>query len=131
MTSEGSRAVDAWLDAFAACVRTGEMASARRLFAEDATGFGTVAASYDSLDDLVATQWSDVWPRTADFTFDAVHGHWQDADLAVVAATWSSTGTDTGSPRHRTGRVTLVLERRDAGLVAVHSHFSMTPGTPA
>lgn len=62
-------------------------------------------------------------------------------DLAVVAATWRSRRAlgDLGAPGGagdagdvRTGRVTLVLRAEpDGALRAVHSHFSMAPGTRA
>jgi len=127
----GAEEVGRWLDAFAACVRERDLAGGRALFDADAVGFGTVTETYGSRDELVAQQWSDVWPRTEDFSFTTADHHWLAEDLCAVAATWRSVGTDGDGRRTRTGRATLVLRRDDDRLVAVHSHFSMSPGTPA
>ena len=124
--------VDAWLEAFAACVRARDHAGARDLFAPDAAGFGTVADRYDGLDELQLTQWSEVWERTTGFAFDGGDARWSTPDLCVVAATWRSRRADGPGSGERTGRATLVLRTDpDGSLRAVHSHFSMTPGTRA
>lgn len=121
-----------WMDAFAQCVRNADFQSGRTLFSDAAIGFGTVVSEYVDAEDLLTNQWSDVWPRTTDFRFDEVLATWADGRTCTVAATWSSVGTDESQARSRAGRVTLVL-REDAGgvLKAVHSHFSMLPGTRA
>ncbi len=132
MSSLDDRSINAWMKAFASCVRSRDIERGRALFDPEATGFGTVAGHYSSLDDLVGSQWSNVWPRTQDFVFDEVDHRWLDASLCAVAATWRSVGTDGDVRRTRTGRATLILQRTEgAGLQAVHTHFSMTPGTPA
>ncbi|WP_183407841.1 YybH family protein [Nocardioides marmoriginsengisoli] len=124
--------VGAWLEEFAARVRARDLDGGRSLFDPSAIGFGTVADRYDGLDELVGAQWSDVWPRTEEFAFDAADARWLDEVLCVVAATWTSVGTTAGERRTRTGRATVVLRRSDdGGLLAVHTHMSMTPGTPA
>lgn len=137
VTIQGDEA-DSWLEAFAACVRERDLDAGRDLFAPDAVGFGTVAETYVDRGQLIAEQWSDVWPRTEDFTFTGSEHRWLDEDLCAVAATWRSVGLEPnqdgnqdGSRRTRTGRATIVLKRTGDSLVAVHSHFSMTPGTPA
>lgn len=130
MASISADAVGAWLDSFSHCVRTGNLEAGRALFSPEARGFGTVVTEYDNTDDLVERQWGEVWPRTADFTFDQIQGIWSDEKICTVAAAWSSVGIEGRRPR--TGRVTLVLRRcSDGSLRAVHSHFSMTPGTLA
>ena len=110
--------------------RAGRGAAPIRVFALGLTLLYVCALASVAFD-LVGSQWSQVWHRTADFTFVEVEGRWLGHDLCAVAATWRSTGTDdaAGEGRTRTGRATLVLRRDDAHLVAVHSHFSMTPGT--
>lgn len=124
--------VEAWLRAFAGCVREGDYDGGRALFAADAAGFGTVSNRYSGLDELHATQWAQVWERTEGFEFDEVDARWSTPDLCVVAATWSSRRVGAAVPAVRTGRVTLVLRAdRDGTLRAVHSHFSMSPGTRA
>ena len=45
--------------------------------------------------------------------------------------TWTSLGFDGNhEPFYRPGRATVTLERRDGIWLAVHSHFSLYPGTP-
>lgn len=120
--------VNLWLDRFAAAVRARDIDAGQALFADDAAGFGTVTTSYTGLDDLVASQWHDVWHRTEGFTFEPTHDLWSTATQAVVAVRWNSVGT--APRRRRSGRATLVLAARaDGGVQAVHSHFSMDPGT--
>lgn len=131
MTLISERDLGAWLEAFSAAVRARDLDAGRALFADDAVGFGTVAGHYADLDDLASAQWSDVWPRTEEFAFDEIEHQWLDDPWGTVAVTWRSVGTETDDRRIRTGRATIVLRRTEAGVVAVHSHFSMTPGTPA
>lgn len=124
--------VTAWLEAFAARVRDCDLEGGRALFDPQASGFGTVAGRYDGLDELVGSQWSAVWSRTEDFRFDEVDERWLDGSMCAIAATWSSVGVEAGERRTRSGRATLVLRRSSTGnLVAVHTHFSMLPGTSA
>lgn len=133
MTSAPLSAVLAWLEAFAAAVRDEDLVAGRALFAREASGFGTVTDTYDGLDDLVARQWSDVWPRTSGFAFrpESVRV-WGDSDHATVAVEWASVGTRTdGSTWERSGRATFALQRAEGPWRAQHSHVSMTPGTPA
>lgn len=117
----------AWLDAFCDAVRTGDPLEGRHLFAPDASGFGTVASVYRDVNELVEEQWSDVWPRTTEFTVDTVVGRWPFDGGEVVALMWHSMDRD--SHRARRGRATILLSWIDGQLVAVHSHFSMLPGT--
>lgn len=124
--------LDDWLNAFEDCVRTRDLDRGRSLFVEDAAGFGTVASQYADLDGLVGEQWSEVWNRTEGFTFDEERSSWIGGSQGTVAVTWRSVGVEDGHQRERTGRATVVIHRYDDGeVLAVHSHFSMTPGTPA
>lgn len=131
MTRIGDDEVDRWLETFAACVRDRDLDAGRALFAADAAGFGTVAGAYRDRDELVAQQWSDVWPRTADFSFSGTEHRWLADGWCAVAATWTSVGLGGDERRTRSGRATLVLRKDGDRVVAVHSHFSMAPGTPA
>ena len=131
MTTISDQEVAAWLEEFASCVRRRDFDGGRLLFDEHATGFGTAASRYSSLDALVTSQWERVWPRTEEFDFDGVEQQWLDENLCAVAATWHSVGIEDDGPRSRSGRATLVLVRSERGLVAVHSHLSMEPGTAA
>lgn len=125
MTDEIAR----WLDEFAAAVRGVDYATGRRLYAPDVVGFGSVADRADGLDDLVARQWRRVWGVTRGFRFvDAGRVCRVVGDTAWVAADWWSQG---GNPADgwydRTGRVTIVLERRAGRWLAVHTHYSLAP----
>ncbi|MFL6060694.1 MAG: YybH family protein [Marmoricola sp.] len=124
--------LDDWLNEFAECVRRRDYEAGRALFVGDATGFGTVANQYADLDDLVGEQWSEVWDRTEEFTFAEERSSWIGGSQGTVAVTWRSIGLEDGDRRERTGRATVVIHRYDDGeVLAVHSHFSMTPGTSA
>ncbi len=131
MTPISDPDVDAWLSAFADCVRARDFEAGRALFAHEAVGFGTVTERYDGLEELVGSQWSQVWERTAEFSFEGDAERWLDGEQAVVATGWRSIGTEDGGRRTRTGRVTLVLRATGGTVLAVHSHFSMSPGTSA
>lgn len=125
--------VAAWLRTFAAAVRERDFSGARQLFWADSEGFGTVADRWNGIDQLEVEQWQGVWGRTADFGFDLDGASIVAADdLTLVIATWSSQGVEPdGSTRRRHGRATIGLVAVDGDLRAVHSHFSMVPGTPA
>ncbi len=119
--------ISTWLDEFADCVRQRDTDRARPMFSSSCFSYGTRVAEADGLDALVKHQWAPIWETTSGFIFepDSIHVMAaKDGSVHVVAARWSSVGTDL-----RQGRCTLVLER-DAGqgdLVAVHSHFSLVP----
>jgi ketosteroid isomerase-like protein len=118
--------VQAWLERFASAVRAQDLDAGRVLFAHDALGYGTRAATAEGLDALVAAQWGPVWAATSGFAFGPVDlmvvaG----AEHAVVAARWTSR---TSSGALRSGRATLVLTAApDGRLLCEHSHFSLDP----
>ena len=58
-----------WLETFSGYVREVDYASARPLFHPDVLAFGTHNDVIPGLDQWVATQWDNVWPKTADFRF--------------------------------------------------------------
>lgn len=123
-------AVQTWLTQFAEAVRSGDTSRGAPLFAPQSRGFGTVTSSYDNRDELIDQQWSQVWQRTHDFAFDPPLAVWQSGDTMTVAVTWSSRRMKTHELRR--GRATFHLVPDQHGvLVAVHSHFSMEPGTAA
>jgi ketosteroid isomerase-like protein len=131
--SDQTRAeVRAWFDTLQRCVRAVDYATARDTFDPDVVSFGTRAAVVHGLDILQAEQWSGVWPMIADFAFDLDQieaGGTDDIVWAVV--TWTSTGFhEDGTPFPRPGRATVTFARRNGRLLATHTHFSLTPGTP-
>ena len=110
----------------------------RRIFASDVASFGTKADIVTGLDPLQRNQWEGIWPNIADFRVDleSVVGGGS-GNTAWGIATWTSTGFhEDGTSFHRPGRATVVLERRkthaapDGEWLAVHTHFSLNPGTP-
>lgn len=121
-----------WLEAWAAAIRANDLDAGRRLFADDAAGFGTITHRTDGLDDLVERQWTRVWANTVDYDFDweSVCVHLSGDGLQATAhALWASTGKDVERPRE--GRATIVLTRAstDADWKCVHTHFSMWPNS--
>lgn len=128
----GSRKeLEAWLETFSVCVRRGDVAGARQLFAASLRGFGTRVFCADGRDAVEREQWEYVWPRTRDFAFEleSLEG-WlsHDATQACVALPWRSTGFDAGgAARGRRGRATLLLARTGTGWTGLHTHFSIDP----
>jgi len=58
-----------WLETFAGHVREVDYASAKPLFHPDVLAFGTYNDVIPGIDQWIATQWDNVWPKTTDFRF--------------------------------------------------------------
>lgn len=123
-----------WLEAFASHVRDVDYASARPLFHPKVLAFGTHQDVLPSLEAWVNSQWSNVWPVTADFAFTISQTRIlasQDLTLAVVIAPWTSTGYHPDGTRFdRPGRATIVFHKHGSGWTGVHSHLSLNKGVP-
>ena len=81
------------------------------------------------------TQWDNVWPRTADFSFDLDNTAVlvsADGNMATVVTPWTSTGFQPdGSSFDRPGWATLILARQAEGRwLGIHSHMSLQRGVP-
>ena len=131
-TNDPQTAVREWFARFGACCAAIDFASARELVAPDVVSFGTKAEVVSGLDPLEANQWHGIWGNITDFRIDlagvTARG---EGNTAWGVATWTSTGYDeAGAPFPRPGRATVALERRDGRWLAVHTHFSLNPGTP-
>ncbi|MCB4821853.1 YybH family protein [Roseicella aerolata] len=130
-----SAAIKAWLADFAARVRAVDYAGAYPFWHDDIVIFGTYQELVKSRQAWTDSQWDNVWPRTADFTFDLdntlVLASPDDA-MAVAITPWTSTGFHPdGTPFPRPGRATIVLARQpDGRWVGVHSHMSLGKGVP-
>lgn len=94
--------------------------------------FGTHRDVIEGVDVTIATQWANVWPKTADFRFDlAACRVLASGEMAVVVAPWTSTGfQEDGTAFERPGRATFVFGRGDDGWRVVHSHMSLNKGVP-
>jgi ketosteroid isomerase-like protein len=123
-----------WLDTFAGYIRDVDYASARPLFHPEVLAFGTHRDVIAGIETWMATQWDNVWPRTADFRFDVAATRMLAADdgsMAVVIAPWTSTGFHPdGQKFDRPGRATMVFHKSDDGWRCVHSHMSLNRGVP-
>lgn len=123
-----------WLETFSRHVRDVDYAPARPLFHPKILAFGTHRDVLPDREAWIATQWDNVWPRTADFRFDLDATHVlasADETMAVVIAPWTSTGFhEDGAPFDRPGRATMVFHRGGEGWTGVHTHLSLNRGVP-
>jgi ketosteroid isomerase-like protein len=129
---DDATALRAWFEALQDCVQRVDFEGGRRLFAEDAIGFGTKASLAVGRDTLEASQWRGIWPNIRDFHFNLGDLRWgASGGQAWAIATWGSTGFDRdGKPYDRPGRATVIFRRENGRWLAIHSHFSLYPGTP-
>lgn len=135
--TEDAASLRAWLAAWDPLVASVDFVPARVLFAPNVAAFGTYAAEVmESRQRLEDEQWRQVWPTIDDFKFDlggmktALSA---DRCMGLIMVNWSSMGRDSdGATFDRPGRATVVLMRpdRDQPWCAIHSHFSLVPGTP-
>jgi ketosteroid isomerase-like protein len=114
-----------WLDQFVAAVRSDDIDAGRRLFADDAVGYGALTARMLGLESLVAQQWRPTWARVAQWDVTEVDLLLERDDLAVLAFCWQRLNNDDGATVP--GRATMVLQRVDDQWLCVHSHFSASP----
>jgi ketosteroid isomerase-like protein len=130
--ADPNAAVRQWFARLGHCCAAVDYASARVIFAPDVVSFGTRANIVSGLDALQKDQWEGIWPNIRDFKIDLAGIHSSgDERHAWGVATWTSTGFDEkGVPFHRPGRATVILERRGDKWLAIHTHFSLNPGTP-
>ena len=121
--------IEQWFETLQRCCRAVDYATARGIFAEDVVAFGTRANVVSGIENVQESQWSGVWPRIRDFTFDLSQLRWGwSGEEGWGVVTWTSTGfRPDGTPFHRPGRATVIFARRDDRLLAIHTHFSQTP----
>lgn len=123
--SHDRAAIHDWLDQFVAAVRSDDINAGRRLFADDAVGYGVITSRMLGLESLVAQQWRPTWARVAQWDVSEVDLLVQRADLAVLAFCWQRLNNDDGATVP--GRATMVLRQVAGRWLCVHSHFSATP----
>lgn len=131
-TTDPHVAVHEWFERLGRYCALVDYEAARAIFADDVVAFGTNMEIEAGLDSLQQNQWEGIWPNISDFRFDLGRIHVKgESERAWGVATWLSTGfDDAGRPFDRPGRATVVLERREGRWLAVHTHFSLVPGTP-
>jgi ketosteroid isomerase-like protein len=132
-TPDADAAVREWFQALERCCVAVDYESARAIFATNVASFGTRAEVVVGLGRLQRQQWEGIWPNIRDFRIDLDHMVAGGSEsVAWGIAPWTSTGfSEDGTPFDRPGRATVVLERRGDTWLAVHTHFSLNPGTPA
>ena len=130
-------AIRQWFAEWSVNVAEVDFVPARALFEDNVAGFGTHMDVVEGLDALENGQWRSVWPTIEDFSFNlpslkvAIS---PDRRLAMGIITFASTGIGADGHRfNRPGRATVAFARprRNAAWKAIHSHVSLTPGTPA
>jgi ketosteroid isomerase-like protein len=125
-------AVRQWFELLGHYCATEDYSAAHTIFAADVASFGTKAKIVSGIEPLQKNQWEGIWPNITDFRIerDSIHGGGDNRHAWGMAA-WDSTGYDQqGAPFYRPGRATVVLQRRDGVWLALHTHFSLVPGTP-
>lgn len=132
-TTDADADISTWMHRWQKLINSGDIEAAKPMFHPAVIAYGSLAAMMDGRDELIAEQWSRMWPRLKDFVFDfdrvRILGDPADS-MVAVAVPWHSLGRKGDGWYERRGRCTLVLNRVDGGLVCVHSHFSMEPGIP-
>ena len=130
--SDPTEAVRQWFTLLSAYCASVDYDSAEIIVAEDVVSFGTAMDIVTGRTALREGQWESIWGNITDFKMDLDNVHARGSgDNAWGIVTWASTGYDSDhKPFHRPGRATVTLERRDGVWLAVHTHFSLFPGTP-
>lgn len=126
-----------WFERWGGYVRARDFAAARALFAPGVVGFGTHMRVVHGLDALERDQWRSVWPSIEGFRFlteQLVGEVSADGSMAWAIVPWDSTGfAEDGTRFDRPGRATVIFTRddpRESEWRAIHTHFSLAPGTP-
>ncbi len=132
VTSKPEDAVREWFALMERFCATVDYDSAETIFAEDVVSFGTKMDIVRGRKSLREGQWESIWGNIRNFKMDLENIHaGGSGDQAWGVVTWTSIGFDgRHQPFYRPGRATVTLERRDGVWLAVHSHFSLNPGTP-
>lgn len=131
-TTDPAEAVEQWFTLLAGYCASVDYDSAESIVAEDVASFGTATDIVTGRTALRQGQWESIWGNITDFKMDLDNVYARgSSDQAWGMVTWTSTGYDSDhKPFHRPGRATVTLERRDGVWLAVHTHFSLYPGTP-
>ena len=131
--AQDTASVRAWFDQWGHCVANVDFASARTMFDDTVSGFGTYKDTVQGLDALEVGQWRSIWPTIKEFKFltdnvEAIVS--EDRLMCYAAVLWSSVGVrENGEHYDRPGRATVALKRADlnAPWRGFHTHFSEFP----
>ena len=131
-TADPAEAVRQWFDLLGGYCAAVDYEGGETIFADDVLSFGTKAPIVGGLAFVRQNQWEGIWPNIRDFRIEMENVRaGGDEGWAWGITTWTSTGFDSaGRPYDRPGRATIILERRDGRWLAVHTHFSLAPGSP-
>jgi ketosteroid isomerase-like protein len=75
----------------------------------------------------VDKQWRPVWNASTNFKFTTIEQIVESEDLQTCAVLWSNATKIKMRTVKRMGRATLIFQKSEDGLKAVHSHFSESP----
>jgi len=131
VAGDPATAVQEWFEKMSRFCSSIDYVSAREIFDDEVSSFGTQADAVTGLDRLQEEQWEQVWPRTTGFRvlMDTVRGGGS-GEIAWGMAVWTSTGYDeAGEEFKRPGRATVVLRRTEGRWKAIHTHFSLFRST--
>ena len=131
-TDDPKAAVREWFERLGRYCAAVDYDAGEAIFADAVVAFGTRTDVVQGLEPLRRNQWEGIWGNIEDFRIDldSIHAG-GDRQHAWGVATWTSTGFhEDGASFHRPGRCTVALERRGDQWLAVHTHFSLFPGTP-
>ena len=132
VSSDPIEAVQQWFALMEQCCASVDYDGAECIFADDVVSFGTAMDIVSGRKSLREGQWESIWENISNFKMDLDNVHaGGSGNQAWGVVTWTSLGFDGNhEPFYRPGRATVTLERRDGIWLAVHSHFSLYPGTP-
>ena len=132
VSSDPIEAVQQWFALMEQCCASVDYDGAECIFADDVVSFGTAMNIVSGRKSLREGQWESIWGNISNFKMDLDNVHaGGSGNQAWGVVTWTSLGFDGNhEPFYRPGRATVTLERRDGIWLAVHSHFSLYPGTP-
>ena len=121
-----------WFSEFGMCCKSRDFSAARKLVSPQVCSFGTKVDLVTSLNELEEQQWKNIWPLMEEFEFllKKLIANGQ-GDFAWGITPWHSVGFDAdGNSFNRPGRATVILQKFEENWLAVHTHFSLLPGTP-
>ena len=132
ITDNPAEAVNQWFALMERYCAGVNYEGAENIFAEDVVSFGTTMDIVSGRKALREGQWESIWGNISNFKMDLGNVHARGSgSQAWGVVTWTSIGFDGNhKPFYRPGRATVTLERRDGVWLAVHTHFSLYPGTP-